>query len=119
MIGGFGPLIQADLHWSQGMVYGGFALALLVMGLISPIAGGAIDRYGGRNTMIIGSVLNALACVGLGLSHSLTSYYLWWACLGAAMRLTLYDAAFAALARIGGARAHGPMSQITLFGGLS
>jgi MFS family permease len=119
LIGGLGPLIEADLHWSEDAVYGGFALALSVMGLASPIAGRAIDRYGGRNTMIVGSVLNALACVGLGLSHSLIGYYFWWICLGAAMRLTLYDAAFAALARIGGPRARGPMSQITLFGGLS
>ena len=35
------------------------------------------------------------------------------------MRLTLYDAAFAALARIAGPRARKPMAQITLFGGLS
>ena len=35
------------------------------------------------------------------------------------MRCTLYDAAFAALARIGGAEARKPMAQITLLGGLA
>ena len=35
------------------------------------------------------------------------------------MRLTLYEAAFAALARIGGPEARRPMSQITLLGGLA
>jgi hypothetical protein len=35
------------------------------------------------------------------------------------MRLTLYEAAFAALARIGGAQARGPIAQVTLFGGLA
>ena len=35
------------------------------------------------------------------------------------MRLTLYEAAFAALARIGGPDARRPISQITLLGGLA
>jgi predicted MFS family arabinose efflux permease len=39
--------------------------------------------------------------------------------LGIGMRLTLYEAAFAALARIGGPEARRPMSQITLLGGLA
>ena len=39
--------------------------------------------------------------------------------LGVGMRLTLYEAAFAALARIGGPEARRPMSQITLLGGLA
>jgi MFS family permease len=119
LIGGFGELIAADLHWSRDAVYGGFAVALLVMGLASPMAGRAIDRHGGRKTMIAGSVLIALGCVGLAVSHTLLGYYLCWIGLGLAMRLTLYDAAFAALARIGGPQARGPMAQITLLGGLA
>lgn len=119
LIGGFGELIAADLHWSRDAVYGGFAVALLVMGLASPLAGRAIDRHGGRRMMIVGSLLNAAGCAGLALSYTLPTYYLCWICLGVAMRLTLYDAAFAALARIGGPQARGPMSQITLLGGLA
>src|SRR5262249_38289765 len=44
--------------------------------------------------------------------------YAAWICLGLAMRLTLYDAAFAALVRIGGPAARPPISHITLFCGL-
>jgi len=119
LIGGFGALIAADLGWSGDIVYGGFAVALVVMGLASPIAGRAIDRHGGRKVMIAGSLVSALGCAGLALSHDRLSYYLSWIVLGFAMRLTLYDAAFAALARIGGPHARKPMSQITLLGGLA
>jgi hypothetical protein len=69
--------------------------------------------------MAAGSLLIALGCALLAASHTLATYYLAWACLGLAMRLTLYDAAFAALARIGGPAAGRAMSQITLLGGLA
>jgi hypothetical protein len=69
--------------------------------------------------MAAGSILTALGCAGIALSHALPAYYAAWACLGLAMRLTLYDAAFAALARIAGPGATRAMSQITLLGGLA
>jgi predicted MFS family arabinose efflux permease len=119
LIGGFGELIAADLHWTRDVVYGGFSAALLAMGLVSSYAGALIDRYGGRRVMSTGSLLNAAGCVGLALSHSVVAYYAAWLCLGVSMRLTLYDAAFAALARIGGPEARRPISQITLLGGLA
>jgi MFS family permease len=81
---------------------------------MSPLIGRAIDRRGGRPVMTAGSVLTALGCLGLALSRGPLAYYAAWACLGLAMRMTLYDAAFAALARIGGGTARRPISQITL-----
>jgi MFS family permease len=119
MIGGFGELIARELGWSRDIVYGGFALALMVMGIVSPVSGRFIDQFGGRAVMIGGAILSAFGCLGLALCQSLFGYYLSWIVLGIAMRFTLYDAAFAALARIGGPDARRPMSQITLIGGLA
>jgi predicted MFS family arabinose efflux permease len=119
LIGGFGEQISADLGWSRDIVYGGFAVSLLVMGLTSPMAGRLVDRRGGRTVMVAGSVLNAIGCIGVALSYSRVAYFAAWIILGLGMRLTLYDAAFAALARIGGPEARDPMSRITLLGGLS
>ncbi len=119
LIGLFGDSISSDLHRTSEVVYGGFAWALLVMGLTSPLVGWSIDQRGGRTVMIIGSLLNSLGCVGLALCIGTKSCYAAWSCLGLGMRLTLYDAAFAALARVGGRQARAPMSQITFFGGLA
>lgn len=119
LIGGFGERIAADLGWSRALVHGGFSAALLVMAASSPVVGRLIDRRGGRAVMAAGSVLAALGCAGLAAAHAAPAYYAAWICLGLAMRCTLYDAAFAALARIGGPGAQPAMSQITLLGGLA
>lgn len=119
LIGGFGEAIAADLGFSRGLIYGGFSVALLVMGLSSPLVGSLIDRHGGRTVMIAGSLLNATGCVTLALCHSMVMYFAAWLVLGFAMRLTLYEAAFATLARLGGPQARRAMSQITLPGGLA
>ncbi|MBV8426857.1 MAG: MFS transporter, partial [Hyphomicrobiales bacterium] len=119
LIGGFGDLIAADLGWSRSLVFGGFSAALVVMSLVSSVTGRVIDRHGGRAVMTAGSCLLALGCVGLSLAHDVVTYYAAWLVLGLAMRATLYDAAFASLARIGGPQARRPISQITLLGGLA
>lgn len=119
LIGAFGDAIAADLGWSREVVHGGFSAALLVMGLASPLAGSLIDRHGGRRVMMIGGLLNAAGCLALALCQGLVVYYGAWVLLGLGMRLSLYDAAFAALARIGGPEARRPMSEITLLGGLA
>ena len=119
LIGALGPAITAGLGWNSAVVYGGFSAAIVTMALVSPIAGLAVDRWGGRRVMPAGAVLSALGCVALASAHALPHYYLAWVVLGAGMRLSLYDAAFASLARAAGPTARRPMSQITLFGGLA
>lgn len=119
LIGVFGPSMAADLGWRPAVVYGGFSSALLMMGLVSPFAGRLIDRFGGRRVMTAGSFLGAAGCAGLALAETLAAHFAAWLILGAAMRLMLYDAAFATLARIGGPEARRPIAQITLLGGLA
>lgn len=119
LIGGFGEAMAASLGWSDALVQGGFSAALLVMGLISGLVGRLIDRHGGRPVMVAGSLLGSVGCLGLAFAETVVPYYAAWIVLGVAMRCTLYDAAFAALARIGGTEARRPMAQITLLGGLA
>lgn len=119
LAGAFGPAIAADLGWSQARVYGGFSLAIVTMGLASPLAGRAIDRRGGRSVMSAGCVLIAIGCLLLAWAHEPVGFYAAWTVLGLGMRLSLYDAAFATLARIGGPASGRAMAQITLFGGLA
>ena len=119
LIGNFGPAMQAELGWTAAGVYGGFSWGIVCMALASPAAGRAMDRWGGRVVMPAGALLMAAGCALLAVTQSHGLYWTAWAVLGAGMRLTLYDAAFAALARVGGPPARRAMSQITLFGGLS
>jgi len=119
LIGVFGDRIVADTNWSRSFVFGGFSVALLVMGLMSPVVGKAIDRIGGGRVMAAGSLLTTAGCAVLAIGHSPVLYYAAWVCLGLSMRMTLYHAAFAALARIGGEAARRPISHVTLLGGLA
>ena len=119
LVGGLGNAIAGSLGRSHDLVYGGFSAALLVMALASPLAGRLIDRHGGRRVMIAGAVGNALGLAGIAAAHGAALYFAAWIVLGVAMRLTLYEAAFAALARIAGPGARRPMAQITLLGGLA
>ena len=119
LIGVFGDLIVADLGWRRAVVFGGFSVGLLTMGVASPVVGRLIDRHGGAPVMAAGSVLSALGCAGIAVAQNHAVYFGAWIVLGVAMRSTLYDAAFAALARIGGAEARRQMAQVTLIGGLA
>ena len=119
LIGALGAIMTADLGWAPELVYGGFSAALVVMGVTSAPIGAAVDRYGGPKVMVAGAVVNAVGNVALAFSTGVVTYYLAWAVLGLAMRMTLYEAAFAALARIAGPGARRPISQITLLGGLA
>lgn len=119
LIAVFGKMISTELTWSGAVVYGGFSAALVLMAITSPFTGRLIDTYGGRFVMTVGSFLLAFGCSGLAFAHSIPVYYLSWMVLGIAMRLTLYDAAFASLVHIGGTKAKRPISQITLLGGLA
>jgi len=119
LIGNFGSRLAQQHGWSDTIIYGGFSLSLLVMGAVSPLCGKLIDLHGGRLVMAAGSLFHVAGCITLAFAGNLGFYFLAWVLLGIAMRLTLYDAAFATLARIGGIAARRSMGQITLFGGLA
>ncbi|WP_439816017.1 MFS transporter [Zavarzinia sp. CC-PAN008] len=119
LIGVFGGPMAEGLGLTSTVVHGGFTLALVAMGVVSGPVGRQVDRLGGRVVMCAGSVLTALALAGLALADGMAGLYAAWLLLGVAMRLTLYDAAFAALVRIGGAGARRAISQVSLLGGLA
>lgn len=119
LVGVFGAAMAADLGHGLTAIHGGFTVALIVQGLTSSRVGRAIDQHGGRPVMVAGSLVMAVSLLGLAAARELIGYYAAWIGLGLAMRMTLYDAAFAALARIGGREARRPIAQITLLGGLA
>jgi predicted MFS family arabinose efflux permease len=111
--------IVADTGWSLGWVVGGVSIGLMTAGLISPRVGKFIDRHGGRPVLAASSVLFATGLAVIGLAPALPIYLLGWVVVGAAMGTGLYDAAFAALGRLYGREARGPITNLTLFGGFA
>src|SRR6185503_3223448 len=110
-----GP-IAADTGWSRSLIYFGFTVALLVMGGVSTLAGRAIDRYGARSVMAVGTLLVSAGLYALSLVRSELEYLLVWAFLGIGMRLSLYDAAFAALVQVVPRHGRRAISYLTLWG---
>jgi hypothetical protein len=113
------PLIAADRGWSATFAMGGFSLALLIAGLVSPRVGALIDRYGGHRVMPVGSLLGALGLVLLVHAAHPAAYLAVWMLLGVAIAGSLYDPAFASLGRIFGAAARRPITALTLAGGFA
>jgi MFS family permease len=118
-LGVLGKPIVADTGWSQSLVFGGLTVGLLVSSAISTLVGRLIDRRGGQQIMALGSLLMAVGLVLLSLVHNPATYLLAWAFLGVAMRMTLYDAAFAALVQVTPSRGRRAISYLTLFGGFA
>lgn len=115
----FAEPIMRDTGWSLGLVVGGTSVGLLVAGLISPQVGRIIDARGGRPVLLASSLFYAAGLAGVGLAPSLPVYLMAWVLIGIGMGTGLYDAVFAALGRLYGSEARGPITNLTLFGGFA
>ena len=113
-----GPIV-AETGWSLGLIVSGTSIGLLVAGLVSPWVGRTIDRHGGRPVLFASSLLYAAGLAGIGLAPNLAVYLAAWVLLGLGMATGLYDAVFAALGRMYGHAARGPITNLTLFGGFA
>src|SRR5262245_4527518 len=113
------PLIAAERGWSLTFAMGGFSLALLAAGIVSPTVGRLIDRHGGHRVMPVGSLLAALGLLALVHAEHPLAYLASWILLGFAIAASLYDPAFATLGRIFGASARSPITALTLAGGFA
>lgn len=111
--------IARDLGLARATVFGAFSIALLVMAAAGPAVGRAIDRAGGRNTLMLSNVVLAGGLVLLGLAQNATMLFAAWAVLGVGMAMGLYDAAFAALVHIYGQGARKAITGITLVAGFA
>src|SRR5258708_23308855 len=109
------PLIADERGWSMSFAMGGFSLALLTAGLVSPRVGRLIDRYGGHRVMPIGSLLVA---VGLALSvyagHPPASLAV-WILLCVATAAARYHPALFTLGPIFGLRPRAPLPTLTFY----
>jgi MFS family permease len=111
--------IGRDLGVPDTTVYGAFSLALAISALLGPAIGRAIDRNGGRAILASSNVVLAAGLLLLAASPNVALLFGAWCVLGVGMAMGLYDTAFAALVRIHGQAARGPITGVTLIAGFA
>lgn len=119
MPGTFALAISADQGWSSPQIYLGLTLAMLVMAAVSPFVARLLARFGGQTVVMSGTLLIAISCAGMASTQTLSGWYCAWLVTGVGMRLSLYDALFAALVNLYGQQARRTISRVTLAGGLA
>lgn len=108
-----------DLGLSNGTVFAAFSWALVVSALLGPVAGWASDQLGGRTVLMASSLVLAAALALLAQAQDALQLFIAWSLIGAGMAAGLYEGAFAAAVQFYGRGARGPITGITLLGGLA
>ena len=115
----FADPVSATLHLSRDWFYGVVSAALLLSGLLGPLAGRMIDRYGGRDVLAATNVVFAIGLTLLAFASNALWLAIAWIVLGIGMGFGLYEAAFATAAGIYGREARNAITGITLFAGFA
>ena len=115
----FADPISAELHLPRVWFFGVFSGALLLSGLLGPLAGRTIDRYGGRDVLAATSLVFATGLALLSIASNATGLAVAWVILGIGMGFGLYEAAFATVAGLYGRHARNAITGITLFAGFA
>ncbi len=74
--GAYVKVLEEEFGWSRTELSLAFALQRVETGVLGPIHGWAVDRYGPRVIMVIGVVLFALSMFAFSLIDSLLGFYL-------------------------------------------
>lgn len=118
------PLIaeamRTDLGWSKTELYGAATCGMLLAGLAAYPVGAAIDRGHGRYLMAAASVVAGLLLAAWSQVTSIVAFYAVLAVLGCMQAATLYEPAFAVIARrVGPLGARKGITALTLWGGFA
>jgi predicted MFS family arabinose efflux permease len=108
-----------DLGLSKPEVYGAATVGLLIASFTAYPVGVAIDRGHGRRVMALGSALAGVLLLVWSRVGSLWPLYPLLAGVGLAQAMTLYEPAFAVVARRYGPEARRGITALTLWGGFA
>src|SRR6201996_9169878 len=115
----FADPVSTSLHLGRDWFFGAFSAALLLSGLLGPLAGRWIDRYGGRDVLAATNLVFARGLVLLSQTHGAVGLLVAWLVIGAGMGFGLYEAAFATAAGLYGRDARNAITGITLLAGFA
>lgn len=111
--------VVADTGWPRQWVYGALSIGILVSGILAPLAGRLIARFGGRLMLACSGWIIGTGLIAVALAQNLTMFLLAWGLIGVGMTAGLYEALFAALGQLYGRQARAAIIGVTLFAGLS
>jgi MFS family permease len=111
--------IAAEFGWPVSWVMGAFSLALLAGGAMAPFAGRMVDRHGAGPVMTAGSLAVAAALAIASLAPGPIAFTAALVAIELASPFVLYDAAFAALVQLCGARGGLRITHLTLIAGFA
>lgn len=109
-----------ELGWSKPDLYGAATLGLILAALAAYPVGVAVDRGHGRWVMGLSSLLAGGLLLLWSQVTSLPAFYVLVAALGALQAATLYEPAFAVIARrVGPGHSRAGITALTLWGGFA
>jgi len=111
--------MQHELGWSRASMAGAFSLALLLSGITGVPIGRWIDRHGPRVLMTAGSIAATLLVLAWSRVTNLAEFYVIWGGIGIAMAATLYEPAFAVIAKWFVRRRGRALTVLTFVGGFA
>jgi len=108
-----------DMGLPLWAIFAGLSGALVIAGVLAPVAGRFVDSHGGRPVLLASSLLFATGLLLLSRADGVGGLAAAWAVIGIGMACGLYDVAFSTLAGLFGRSARGPITGITLIAGFA
>ena len=111
--------ISEDTGWSHTVITAALSAGLIVSALVGIRVGRLLDSQSPRAVMTTGSVVGVGAMLLVAWSPNLVMFFVAWVVAGFAQSAVLYPPAFAVITRWYGSRRVGPLTTVTLVGGLA
>ncbi|BBG05825.1 MULTISPECIES: MFS transporter [Pseudonocardia] len=111
--------ISQETGWSHTVITAALSAGLIVSALAGIRVGRLLDSHSPRAVMTTGSVVGVGAMLLVAWSPNLLMFFLAWVVAGFAQAAVLYPPAFAVITRWYGTRRVGPLTTLTLVGGLA
>lgn len=92
------PLNRA-FGWSSSEINLALTIGFVSWATAAPFVGNALNRWGGRIVMSLGTAVGIISLLGWAFSSSLYLFYGCWVLMGIAMACSLYEPAFYVLTR--------------------
>jgi len=112
------PAIAEDTGWNENEVFVAITLGLLTSAVCAVPVGHWLDRHP-RRVMVTGAIVGTVALVGAAAAPAIWVFIAAWVVCGAAQSAVLYQAAFTVITHRYRSARRGPLTLVTLAGGLA